>query len=125
MKRLRGRRDRFGGESVDPMQYLSNLSDAMLVLAVGMMLALIVHWNVDISTSGGVMSDSGKSYAAEGEGGSASIDRENALQFSEEDLAQMETREANDGQGMEKLGEVYYDAATGQYYIVETPEETP
>ena len=59
MRKIGRKRSRFDGESVDPMQYLSNLSDAMLVLAVGMMLALIVHWNVDISTSGGVMSDSG------------------------------------------------------------------
>lgn len=34
MKRLGGkRRDRFGGENVDPMSYLSNLSDVMLILA--------------------------------------------------------------------------------------------
>lgn len=33
MKRLGGtRRDRFGGENVDPMSYLSNLSDVMLIL---------------------------------------------------------------------------------------------
>ena len=38
----------------------------MLILAVGIMLALIVHWNVDISTSGGTMSDSGTTYAADG-----------------------------------------------------------
>lgn len=125
MKRIGRRRNRFDTESVDPMQYLSNLSDAMLVLAVGMMLALIVHWNVDISTSGGVMSDSGISYAAEGDGGNADIDKDNALHFSEDELAQMETQDIEDsGEGMEKLGEVYYDAATGQYYIVETPKET-
>ena len=52
MKRRRRRGERFSEESVDPMNYVSNLSDAMLVLAVGMMLALIVHWNVDISTGG-------------------------------------------------------------------------
>lgn len=52
MKRRRRRGERFSDESVDPMNYVSNLSDAMLVLAVGMMLALIVHWNVDISTGG-------------------------------------------------------------------------
>lgn len=126
MKRIGARKDRFGGESVDPMQFLSNLSDAMLVLAVGMMLALIVHWNVDISTSGGVMSDSGVSYAAEGEGGSAVIDKDNAVQFDEDQLAQMETELLEDGgEGMEKLGEVYYDAATGQYYIVEIEGDTP
>ena len=68
MKRRRRRGERFSEESVDPMNYVSNLSDAMLVLAVGMMLA---------STEG-------------------------------------ETDE-----GMEKLGEVYYDAETGKYYIIE------
>ena len=52
MKRRRRRGERFSDESVDPMNYVSNLSDAMLVLAVGMVLALIVHWNVDISTGG-------------------------------------------------------------------------
>lgn len=125
MKRIGRRRSRFESEGVDPMQYLSNLSDAMLVLAVGMMLALIVHWNVDISTSGGVMSDSGISYAAEGEGGNADIDKDSAVHFSEEELSQMETQTIEDGgEGMEKLGEVYYDAATGQYYIVESPKES-
>jgi len=27
---------------------LLNLSDAMLVLAVGIMLALVIHWNIDV-----------------------------------------------------------------------------
>mgnify|MGYP000788348736 CR=1 FL=1 len=34
MKRRRRRGERFSDESVDPMNYVSNLSDAMLVLAV-------------------------------------------------------------------------------------------
>ena len=38
-------------EDVNPMNYMSNLSDVMLVLAVGIMLALVVAWNVDISTT--------------------------------------------------------------------------
>ena len=66
MKRLHTRGGRFDSEDVNPMNYISNLSDAMLILAVGIMLALIVHWNVDISTSGGTMSDSGTTYAADG-----------------------------------------------------------
>ena len=56
MKKLGRTRDRFGGEDVNPMNYLSNLSDVMLILAVGIMLALVVHWNVDITASGGVSS---------------------------------------------------------------------
>ena len=121
MRRGRRTRRRFSEEEVNPMNYLSNLSDAMLVLAVGIMLALIVHWNVDISTSGGTMSDSGQSYAADGEGGNSAIDRDSAVNFSQDELDNMQSQDKLDSSdtGMEKLGEVYYDAATGQSYIVE------
>ena len=121
MRRGRRTRRRFAEEDVNPMNYLSNLSDAMLVLAVGIMLALIVHWNVDISTSGGTMSDSGQSYAADGEGGNSAIDRDSAVNFSQDELDNMQSQDKLDSSdtGMEKLGEVSYDAATGQYYIVE------
>ena len=121
MRRGRRTRRRFAEEEVNPMNYLSNLSDAMLVLAVGIMLALIVHWNVDISTSGGTMSDSGQSYAADGEGGNSAIDRDSTVNFSQDELDNMQSQDKLDSSdtGMEKLGEVYYDAATGQYYIVE------
>ena len=46
---LRGRSDDAPG---NPMDSISNLADAMLVLAVGIMLALIINWNVDISSAG-------------------------------------------------------------------------
>lgn len=68
MKRRRRRGDRFSDESVDPMNYVSNLSDAMLVLAVGMMLALIVHWNVDISTGGRSSENVGETRRGRGAG---------------------------------------------------------
>ena len=120
MRKRRRRTERFSGESVDPMNYLSNLSDAMLVLAVGMMLALIVHWNVDISTGGRSDNVNGSSVAAEGEGGQSIIDRDNAVTFTPEQLEQMDATEGENDEGMEKLGEVYYDAATGKYYIIES-----
>ena len=120
MRRKRRRGERFSGESVDPMNYLSNLSDAMLVLAVGMMLALIVHWNVDISTGGRSDNTAGDSVTAEGQGGQSIIDRENAITFTPDDLAQMDATEGENDEGMEKLGEVYYDAATGKYSIIES-----
>ncbi len=120
MRKRRRRTERFSGESVDPMHYLSNLSDAMLVLAVGMMLALIVHWNVDISTGGRSDNVNGSSVAAEGEGGQSIIDRDNAITFTPEQLEQMDATEGENDEGMEKLGEVYYDAATGKYYIIES-----
>ena len=120
MRKRRHRTERFSGESVDPMHYLSNLSDAMLVLAVGMMLALIVHWNVDISTGGRSDNLSGDTVAAEGEGGQSIIDRDSAVTFTPEQLEQMDATEGESDEGMEKLGEVYYDAATGKYYIIES-----
>ena len=120
MRKRRRRTERFSGESVDPMNYLSNLSDAMLVLAVGIMLALIVHWNVDISTGGRSDNVNGSSVAAEGEGGQSIIDRDNAITFTPEQLEQMDATEGENDEGMEKLGEVYYDAATGKYYIIES-----
>ena len=50
--KLLGRRGLGGMEDVNPMNYISNLSDTMLVLAVGIMLALVVAWDVDISAAG-------------------------------------------------------------------------
>ncbi len=101
---LRERRRRREESDVNPMDGVANLSDAMLVLAVGILLALILNWNVDIS-------------AVRGE----SADTEEALTFTEEDMSESE---APEGEGeLEKLGAVYYDPATGTYYIVE--EETP
>ena len=51
VRRSRKRRTRYSGvEYVNPMSYISNLSDVMLILAVGIMLALILHWNVEIET---------------------------------------------------------------------------
>ena len=120
MKKRRRRGERFSGESVDPMNYLSNLSDAMLVLAVGMMLALIVHWNVDISTGGRSDNTAGDSVAADGKGGQSIIDRDDAVSFTPEELDRMDATEGENDEGMEKLGEVYYNAATGKYYIIES-----
>ena len=36
-----------------------------------------------------------------------------------EELEQMDSTEGETDEGMEKLGEVYYDAETGKYYIIE------
>ena len=36
-------------EDVNPSAYIVNLADCMLVLACGFMVAMIVHWNIDIT----------------------------------------------------------------------------
>ena len=85
---------------VNPMDGVANLSDAMLVLAVGIMLALILNWNVDISAVRG-----------------GDPDTEDALTFTEDDMTRSDYA-AGEGE-LEKLGAVYYDAAAGTYYIIE------
>ena len=114
MKKLGKTRERFGGEDVNPMNYLSNLSDVMLILAVGIMLALVVHWNVDITASGG------QAQGNTGENGSVLVDKDHAVTMTDEELARLQEQNGvtGGGESLEKRGEVYYDAETGTHYIV-------
>ena len=95
-------RQRFDDDAVNPMEYVGNLVDAMLVLAVGIMLALVINWNVDIYSSQGDHSDS---------------DAQSAVSFSESDLEKTDEEKTPDE--LEKMGTVYFDSKTGTYYIVE------
>ena len=88
----------------NPMDSLSNLADVMLVLAVGIMLALIINWNVDISK-------------VSGDASTQSVDTTDALEFSDEELEEMSGDDINDDD-LTQLGRVYYDKKTGTYYIV-------
>lgn len=81
-------------ETGNPMDYMGNLADAMLVLAVGMMLALITNWNVDISQP------------------TALQELEDAHTLSEEEMQEVE---ANDG--LEQMGVVYQDPVTGKFFV--------
>lgn len=107
-------------EGVNPMNYISNLSDIMLVLAVGIMLALVVRWNVDISPSGSGTVGGGPSDTQ----GPVAVDPNEAdATFTEEELEQMRGEAEQNGGGLEKRGVLYYDAATGTYYIMESENE--
>ena len=87
-------------EEVDPMATVANLVDAMLVLAVGIMLALIVSWNLNIAENGQVSDNARK---------------EDALSdFTEEDIKDTEVPQDK----LEKQGTVYYDPDTDKYYII-------
>lgn len=111
MKRLSAGRlnARHEGRVVNPMEGIANLSDVMLVLAVGIMLALVMHWNVDI----GAMAHQGAPQTSD-------VDTENALMFESDDIEKLESEaEEVDGSGLAKLGTVYYNEATGKYYIID------
>ena len=91
-------------EDINPMNFVSNLSDVMLILAVGIMLALIMHWNVPINTLN-------EDQAEEIQNGDK---QDQAVEFSEDDLQGISDLPEN----LQKTGEVYYDPVTGSYYIV-------
>ncbi len=99
-------------ENVNPMNYLSNLSDVMLVLAVGMMLALVVAWNVDIVNS---TPDPDKMTETEA-GQVEELDR-NTVSDLRPDEADGDTT-AEDF-GLTEFGTVYRDA-DGNLYVLET-----
>lgn len=86
-------------EDVNPMNYISNLADAMLVLAVGIMVALVLHWNVDLQSSEAKDADKTKASTT----------------FSQEDLSDREEIPDN----ASRAGEVYYDEETETYYVVD------
>ena len=94
-------------EDSDPMASTSNLVDAMLVFACGLMLSLIVRYNVDL----------------------ASVQDVDITQ----DLSEVENIDTmaqdlqSGGAGYTELGTVYQDPATGKMYMVvegETAEQS-
>ncbi len=103
MNRLRSRSlsRRVEEPPVDPMSSIGNLADAMLVLAVGIMLALILNWNVDISTP-------------------QTQQPVDPVPFDQDDLTEApDDSQVLEGGDLQEMGTVYYDASTGTYYIVQ------
>lgn len=86
-------------DDFNPMEGLGNLADAMLVFACGLLLALIINWNVQVSETGEIEQQQDK-YEIEG------VD-ENSTQTIDGDTS------------LEEMGTVYKDPATGKYYVVE------
>ena len=96
---LRQRRLRRQETEVNPMDGVANLADAMLVLAVGIMLALVLNWKLDLTA-----------VSAEPEATEAPIE------ISEDDMRS--TSEELDADALQKVGALYYDEATGTYYAI-------
>ena len=90
-------------EELNPMEGVANLVDAMLVLACGLMLALIINWNVDVGSAGTTVELQQEQEVTSLEGVSASGE-----------ISDLES-------GYEELGMVYRDPETGKLYMV-TPE---
>ena len=87
-------------EEINPMEGVANMADAMLVFACGLLLALIVSWNVNLDEVGQITTTSQNKYEINGLDSSQpqQIDADNQLQ---------------------ELGTVYQDLQTGKYYVIE------
>lgn len=103
LSRSRGRlRVQHKQEDFSPMEGVGNMADAMLVFACGLIVALILSWNVDV-TEQGIQKDPEVKYEVQGmeDGASDEVEADKAL---------------------EELGTVYKDPATGKYYVIEEDE---
>lgn len=96
---LRGGRKglRNSGDEVNPMANVANVVDAMLVLSLGLMIALISFWQLDTSQlQEMVQSD----------------------EMTDVDVQQMVDQMQNNSSSYKELGTVYQDPSTGQLYML-------
>jgi len=96
---LRSRR-RWRYEEVNPLEGAVNIVDAMLVFACGLMLALAIHWNVDLGLGKRVDLRQGREVTETPE--------------IRDDL--IET--LGEGRVYERMGTVYKDPATGRLFML-------
>jgi hypothetical protein len=85
------------------MEGAINIVDAMLVFACGLMLSLVIYWNVDI-----------KNKELKPAGVSQEI-KENEISGNEKSADDLKTDPAK----YEKMGSVYVDPETGKMYMIE------
>ena len=86
-------------EDVDPRVGLVNLADVMLVFACGLMLALVVHWNVNVTTV-------------------TQMDEQDMTEIDQNNVENM-ANEMQGGNSYNELGMVYQDPTTGKMYLLE------
>ncbi len=95
----RGFRRRKQAEEVDPMSSMGNMGDIMLVFACGLMVALVVAWNVDL-------------------GQFTQVEMQESTEVN--DVEQITEMLYGEGNAYVEKGTVYQDPTTGKYYLVET-----
>ncbi len=86
-------------KDVNPMELVANLSDVMLVFAVALMLAVVTHWNVDITKQ------------------LAQLDAEDMTALDEAQSEEAVSNSENDG--YEDMGKAYRDPKTGEIYVIQ------
>jgi len=95
------RRLRTLDEEANPLEGAINIVDAMLVFACGLMLALVIRWNVDLAQFGDPIN------VTQGQEVTDDADIRS-------DLVETE----GEGQLYQKMGTVYKDPATGKLFML-------
>lgn len=102
--RINNRRGRLrvqrNNDDFSPMEGVGNMADAMLVFACGILLALIMSWNVDVSEKGEITKTPETKYEVQG-------------------MENEQTETVDAGKNLEEMGKVYRDPETGKYYVIE------
>ena len=68
-------------EDFSPMEGVGNMADAMLVFACGLLLALIISWNVDVSETGEITKAPEVKYEVDNIGDSTEQDAEKTVKY--------------------------------------------
>ena len=111
MVRRKQRRRRASDDDIDPMAGTTNLVDAMLFLALGFLIFVVISWNMQSV----IFSD-------------MSQDQKQAVMESMKQVSEVtQGQELNDtpdtsqssGQGFTELGKVYKDPSSGKLIMVE------
>ena len=88
---------RNSGDNVEPMANVANIVDAILVMSVGLMLAIVSLANVDISEYKEIVQQD---------------------EVTEVDVNEMAQDMTNSGSSFTELGTVYQDPSTGTLYML-------
>lgn len=86
-------------EDFSPMEGVGNMADAMLVFACGLIVALILSWNVDVTSEG--------------------VQKAPETKYEVDSIEENASETLGDEQNLQEMGKVYKDPETGKYYVVE------
>lgn len=111
MVRSERRRKRYSSNEEDPMAGTSNLVDAMLVLAVGFLIFVVMSWNIQSIIFSDMTQDQ-KNSMMEKMSSAINIDQGQELN----DTPQVSQ---SSGKNYAEMGKVYKDSSTGKLIMIE------
>ena len=101
-----------GGEEEDPMSGAANLVDAMLVIAVGLLVFLVISWNMQSVVFNDDLSQEQRQQMMQ--------DMQQVTQLDQgQELNETPDVSNNSGKGYTEMGKVCRDSSTGKLIMVE------